>query len=305
MIMVNILKILAASYFLPLVLFPGELRNTDYVKGVWFSESNQEKSIYIFSETGKGAVLPLIILNDKGSFHSVACDQKAWQDSKENLAKSCAFYFPGKDIMIFKSPLSPYPVVLKQVLEPQLIREVDTLVVQRRNELLLPTADGADRRALAAEIKGSISWNLLHMSVGEFLGWLAKQEKTEQEKKMREAGREIKFPIRHREDIHGLAMIKGRWQFNERRIFVFSDSPAGEAMGVRLYHMEMVNRPGYEGYEPAYTVLVHEEDQRSYLHIVFWQCEFQAPIRIEFQGSDKLATYHEGMPDAEAVRMKE
>jgi hypothetical protein len=67
----------------------------------------------------------------------------------------------------------------------------------------------------------------------------------------------------------------------------------------------MVDRPGYEGYEPAYTVLVHEEDQRSYLHIVFWQCEFQTPIRIKFPSPDRLVTFHEGMLDAEAIRIKE
>jgi hypothetical protein len=305
MIIMNFFKIVAISFFLPIALFPGKLPNFNDVNGVWFSEINQEKSIYIFAEAGNGAAIPLIILNDKGGFRSIACNEETEQDVKENDAKSCAFYFPDKGIMIFKSPSSPYPVVLKQVLEPQLIREVNTLVIQRRSELLLPIAAGADRRTLAAEIKGSISWDLLHMSVGEFLGWLAKQEKMEVEKKMRKAGQEMKFPARHHEDINGLAKIKGSWQFNKRRIFVFSDSPAGEAMGVKLYHMEMVNRPGYEGYEPAYTILVHEEDQRSYLHIVFWQFEFQAPIRIEFPDPDKLVTYQKGMLDAEAIRIKE
>ena len=46
----------------------------------------------------------------------------------------------------------------------------------------------------------------------------------------------------------------------------------------------------------------HEKDNRSYLHIVFWQFEFQSPFRLEFHGEDKLITYYGAQIDGEAIR---
>jgi hypothetical protein len=300
----KILKILAANCIISCFLFPVGLQNADDVQGVWFSEINQEKSIYIFAGT-EGSGTQVTVLEGSGAFRTVTCKIYDERSVGRNEAAPCTYYFPENNILIFRSRLFPSPIVLKRLQNPSVLQEVDRLLIRRQSDRTAQPAGGADRSTLAAEIKGSISWDLLHLSAGEFLGWLSKEKKTEQEKQMRETGREMKFPISHHEDINGLAMIKGRWQFNKKHIFIFSDAPAGEAMGVKLYRLGMIDRPGYEGYDSAYTILVHEDDQRSYLYIVFWQWEFQTPNRIEFPEPDRLLTFREGILDAEAIRLKE
>jgi hypothetical protein len=295
----NSLRNAIGFLYLAPAIFSVPILQTNQIAGVWFSEISMEKNIFYFSGSGRSRGTKVIVMDAGGDIRAISCEIRKGTIFEKVDSESCTAIFPAEGIMIFQSPLFPFPVTLKRVKDPGLIQEVEILI--DRAEL---PADSMESQALAAEIKGSISWDQLHMSVGEFLGWLAKQEKMEEEKRMQEEGQEMKFPFPHREDGDSLSRIKGRWLFNDKRTFVFSDAPAGEAMGVKLYQLEMVDRPGYEGYEPAYTVLVHEEDQRSYLHIVFWQCEFQAPIRIEFPRPGRLLTYHEGMPDAEATKIE-
>ncbi|MCK5055254.1 MAG: hypothetical protein KAT34_01255, partial [Candidatus Aminicenantes bacterium] len=219
-------------------------------------------------------------------------------------SRSPDLHFFGEDIMLFKYYESPHTLVFKRIKDMSLLAEIDTLMGQYQLDPVKQNLNKELRRALKQEIKKTISWDLLKISPGEYLGWLKKKEKMVWEKKMRESGKAMKFHIDQWEDTASLSLIKGKWLLNGKHTYIFTDSFVCESLGVKLYRLEMVNRPGYKDYDLTYTILIHKEDNHSYLHIVHWQFEFLPPTRIEFQGTDKLVTFREGHLNGEAIRQK-
>lgn len=295
--------IIVVSLFMFIIGLAGEIQDTDNLEGIWFIEFNKDKSIAIFTE-GEGeeeGSNTLLSLHPSGMFSS---SEYTIQDGKlvvSSEPKGSDLYFFDKDTLLLGDLQSTVGMVFKRIKNRRIHDQVKHLTDQYYQDLSNQNISEKLKQTLKQEIK-SISWNQLHMSTGEYMGWLTKKKKLDWEKKMRESGQEIKFPVPVREDTKSLALIKGQWLFNGKLTFIFTDTLVGEAMGVKLYRLEIVNGSEYEGYDLTYTVLIHEKDGQSYIYNVFWQFEFQRPSRIEFQGTDKLVTYHEDKVDATAVR---
>ena len=301
----RIMQITAFICLLSCSLLSGDLQKIKKVNGVWFTESDDEKIITIFADIDGLQDGQATLLYDKGRFDTFSYSLRKGKLTFTRNSKSFDLHFFGEDIMLFNYDEPPHTLVFKRIKDLSLLNEIDTLTGRYQLDLVKQNLNRELRQALKQEIEKTISWDLLKISPGEYLGWLKKKEKIAWEKKMRQSGKAMKFHIDQWEDTDSLSLIKGKWLFNGKHTYIFTDSFVCESLGVKLYRLRMVNRPGYKDWDVTYTILIHKEDNHSYLHIVHWQFEFQPPTRIGFQGTDKLVTFDENLIDGHAVRKNE
>lgn len=292
-------------FFVSLALFPNNTSEQNKISGLWFTEYENVKSIHLFQKIESTEYNgQLIAFDNNGGFVSYSFKTQKGKILFEDNSKQESISFDNDNIMYYTPNGTKMAIVLKRINNRDHFNKI--LAFINRNEDLFMNKEITDneRERLGKEIKKSVFWEKLSMSPGKYLGWLKKRQRKEWEKTINESKEKKNFSANFIVDTQSQELIIGKWLFNGKHRFIFTNTLVCETLGVKLYRLKMENRPDYKDYDMTYTILIHKDDNRSYLHLVYWQFEFQRPSRIEFKNNDKLITLLNDEIDGEAIRIK-